>query len=124
MPRWLKACRADAVQEGEPLGVKLGGVSVGLYRVGDRLFALHDICSHEYALLSKGWQEGAVIECPLHQARFDLATGRCLGPPAERDLAAFAVRLAGDEVEVLLPEGESDQSLAERDQNGGLRRSS
>jgi nitrite reductase/ring-hydroxylating ferredoxin subunit len=113
MPRWLTACRAETVLEGEPLGVKLGGVSVGLYRAGDRLFALHDICSHEYALLSNGWQEGTVIECPLHQARFDLASGKCLGPPAERDLAVFEVRLAGGDVQVLLPDDASDDALTQ-----------
>jgi 3-phenylpropionate/trans-cinnamate dioxygenase ferredoxin component len=114
MPRWARACRAAEVQEGEPLGVKLGGLSIGLFRVDGRLLAIHDICSHEYALLSSGWQEGAVVECPLHQARFDLATGKCLGPPAERDLAVFDLRVEGDDIEVLLPEGETDQTLTRR----------
>jgi 3-phenylpropionate/trans-cinnamate dioxygenase ferredoxin subunit len=112
--RWHRACRAGEVQEGEPLGVRLGGISVGLFRLGDRLVALHDICSHEYALLSKGWQEAGSVECPLHQARFDLATGRCLGPPAERDLAVFELKVEGDDVLVLLPEGESDETLVRR----------
>ena len=114
MSRWHRACRASEVQEGEPLGLRLGGLAVGLFRIGDRLLAVHDICSHEYALLSKGYQEGGIVECPLHQARFDLVTGRCLGPPAERDIAAFALRLEGDEVFVSLPEGQTDETLTRR----------
>lgn len=114
MAHWEKACRASAVQEGEPLGVKLGGLSVGIFRVGERLLAVHDICSHEYALLSGGYQEGGVIECPLHQARFDLATGKCLAPPAERDLAVFPLKVEGDEVYVELPAGASDRALIGR----------
>lgn len=111
MASWHRACRAGAVQEGEPLGVRLGGLAVGLFRVGDRLLAVHDICSHEYALLSKGYQEGGIVECPLHQARFDLATGKCLGPPAERDIPVFELRVAGDEIFVGLPEGQTDEAL-------------
>src|SRR5689334_23328640 len=103
MTEWRKACRRQELQEGEPLGVRLGGLSVGLYRVGERCYAVHDVCTHEYALLSKGYQEGAVVECPLHQARFDVATGRCLALPATRDLATFEVRLEGDDVLVKLP---------------------
>jgi nitrite reductase/ring-hydroxylating ferredoxin subunit len=108
---WHRACNVRELQEGEPLGVRLGGLAVGLFRVGDRLLAVHDICSHEYALLSKGYQEGGIIECPLHQARFDLATGQCLGPPAECDIQVFELRLEGDEVYVSLPEGQTDQTL-------------
>ncbi|MGO8919611.1 MAG: non-heme iron oxygenase ferredoxin subunit [Stellaceae bacterium] len=111
MSTWHWACRASEVQEGEPLGVRLGGLAVGLFRVGERLLAVHDICSHEYALLSKGYQEGGIVECPLHQARFELATGRCLGPPAERDIRVFELRVEGDEVSVNLPEGQTDQTL-------------
>ena len=111
---WHRACRADEVQEGEPLGVRLGRISIGVFRLGDRLVAVHDICSHEYALLSTGWQEDGTVECPLHQARFDLATGRCLGPPAERDLPVFELRIEGDDVLVLLPEGETDETLVRR----------
>jgi len=111
MARWEKACRADAVREGEPVGVTLGGLSIGIFRVGDRLRAVHDICSHEYALLSGGYQEDGAVECPLHQARFDLATGKCLAAPAERDLTVFAVKVEEGEVYVEVPEGASDEGL-------------
>jgi len=114
MPRWEKACRADAVRDGEPCGVKLGGLSVGIYRLGDRLLAMHDVCSHEYALLSTGYQEGGAVECPLHLARFDLATGQCLAPPAEHDLAVFRVKVEGGDVYVELPEGATDETLMRR----------
>ena len=97
-PVWHKACRWQDVRDGEPVGVKLSGTPVGVYRVDGSCFAVHDICTHEYALLSQGWQEGAVIECPLHQAKFDVTTGKCLAGPAHEPLATFAVRLDGDDV--------------------------
>lgn len=112
MATWHRACHLSDVQEGEPLGLRLGELSVGVFRCGDRLRAVHDICSHEYALLSSGFQEDGIVECPLHLARFDLATGKCLGPPAERDVTVFELRIEGDEVYVSLPDGQTDETLA------------
>jgi nitrite reductase/ring-hydroxylating ferredoxin subunit len=97
-PVWRKACRLQDLRDGEPLGVKLDGTPIGVYLVEGRCYAVHDVCTHEFALLSQGWQEGATVECPLHQARFDVTTGRCLAGPARDDLATFPVRLEGDDV--------------------------
>ncbi len=87
------------------------GLAVGLFRSGDRLLAIPDVCSHEFALLSNGCEEGGIIERPLHQARFDLATGKSPGPPAERDIAVFELRVEGDEIYVSLPDGQTDETL-------------
>ena len=102
-PVWHRACRLADVKDAEPVGVKLAGTPVGIYRVDGRCHAVHDICTHEYALLSQGWQDGASIECPLHQARFDVVTGKCLAGPAHGDLAVFPVRIDGDDVLVAIP---------------------
>jgi nitrite reductase/ring-hydroxylating ferredoxin subunit len=48
--------------------------------------------------LSDGFIEGNEIECPLHAARFEISTGQCLAPPADRDLVTYAVKVEGDEV--------------------------
>ena len=82
---------------------KLGETPIALYRVGDRVYALDDVCTHELALLSQGFVEGGAVECPLHGARFDIATGRCLAPPATVDLRTYAVRIEGGEVFVRGP---------------------
>jgi nitrite reductase/ring-hydroxylating ferredoxin subunit len=104
MARWRIACRHRDVKDGEPQTVKLDGVPIGVYRVDGAYHAVHDVCTHEFALLSQGYQDGGVIECPLHQARFDVTTGRCLGAPGKGDLAVFAVRLDGDDLLVALPD--------------------
>ncbi|MBI3516204.1 MAG: non-heme iron oxygenase ferredoxin subunit [Proteobacteria bacterium] len=102
-PTWHKACRLQDVTDTEPVGVKLDGTPIGIFRVDGRCYAVHDICTHEYALLSQGWQDGTWIECPLHQARFDVVTGKCLAGPAHDDVAVFPVRIDGDDVWVGIP---------------------
>jgi nitrite reductase/ring-hydroxylating ferredoxin subunit len=42
-----------------------------------------------------GW-----IACPAHGARFDLATGEALGPPANAPIRTFAVRVSDGMIEV------------------------
>jgi len=83
---------------------RLGNRQIALYRVDGRVFALDDVCTHALALLSQGFIEGGTVECPLHGARFDIATGRCLAPPATVDLRTYAVRIEGDDVYVRAPE--------------------
>ena len=102
---WHVACAADRVVEGEGFGVRIGETRIGLYRLEDgSLHAIGNICTHEFAILSEGFVEGDRIECPLHQAMFDIRTGKCFGPLADRDLPTFPVRVEGGEILVGLPE--------------------
>ena len=52
------------------------GLNLALYHVGDAWFCTDNICTHAFALLTDGWLEGHVIECPLHGGQFDIRTGK------------------------------------------------
>ena len=82
-----------------------GGRRVAVYRVGAALYATDDICSHEHAYLSEGWldPDDCTVECPLHGARFDLASGRALSLPAYEPVAVYPVRADGDDLLVEMP---------------------
>jgi nitrite reductase/ring-hydroxylating ferredoxin subunit len=41
--------------------------------------------------------------CPLHGARFEMASGRCIGG-AYKDLRTFPVRIEGGQIEVCIPD--------------------
>ena len=73
-------------------------VPLGLVKVGDRIFCFDDTCSHETASLSDGWLDGHEIECPLHESRFDLRTGRPDCPPARRPIRTHDVQVLDDMV--------------------------
>jgi len=100
--KWVAACAPGDVRHGEPKGVKLGDIPVALYRLDDGIHATHDVCTHAYALLSEGYVEGAVVECPLHGALFEIRSGKCLAVGTS-DLATYPVRVEGDTVLVGLP---------------------
>ncbi|PZN96801.1 MAG: hypothetical protein DCF31_03170 [Alphaproteobacteria bacterium] len=65
-------------------------------------FAVSPECSHAALPLEGGRVRGSAILCPHHGARFDLRTGRHLGPPAWTGIASWPVRVVADRVEVLL----------------------
>jgi 3-phenylpropionate/trans-cinnamate dioxygenase ferredoxin subunit len=99
---WFRIAALSQLREGEAFPAKLGDAPIALYRLNGRIYAIDDVCTHEYALLSQGFIEDCVIECPLHQAKFDIATGKCLAAPATVDLNCYAVRIQGDDVYVSL----------------------
>ncbi len=100
---WHDAAERDQLDPDFPVGVEVNGQKLGLFLLGDEVHALEDVCPHAYALLSQGFQEDGVIECPLHAARFDIATGKCLAEVGERDLHRFPVRVQGGRVQVQIP---------------------
>lgn len=97
---WVRVAKRSELAAGEVLGVVAAGREIALYEAEGEIFATDNICTHAFARLSDGWLDGAVIECPLHAARFDVRTGKVLDPPASEDLKTYPVRLVGEEIEV------------------------
>ena len=98
--QWHEVASRDQLNADFPLGVEANGQKLGLFLLGDDVHALEDVCPHAYALLSQGFQEGGIIECPLHAARFDIASGKCLADIGQRDLHHYPVRVLGGKVQV------------------------
>ena len=61
--------------------VEPAGRELLLANVNGEFHAVSDRCSHEGALLSGGRLDGAVVTCPAHGSRFDVATGKNLSGP-------------------------------------------
>ncbi len=97
--KWVRVASASEFEEGDVVAYDVEGEEIAIYRLEDGSFhATHNICTHEYACLSDGWLEDGVIECPLHAGRFDVRTGKGLGPPIEEDLRVFPLKLEGDDI--------------------------
>jgi 3-phenylpropionate/trans-cinnamate dioxygenase ferredoxin subunit len=100
---WQRVAALSELAEGEAFPARLGDRMIALYRLDGKVYAIDDVCTHEFAQLSQGFLEDGAIECPLHQARFDIRTGRCLAPPATEDLRRYPVKIEGDAVYVAVP---------------------
>lgn len=100
---WCRICSTDELAAGSVKSVKMEDLLLALYNVDGRFYATTDICTHAFALLSDGWLEDEIIECPLHGGQFNICTGKAVGDPAEIDLRTFPVRVVDGYVEVLAP---------------------
>ncbi|MDN7674917.1 non-heme iron oxygenase ferredoxin subunit [Burkholderia oklahomensis] len=90
---------ADLVED-EPLPVTIDDERIALYLLDGSVHATHNVCTHQFALLSDGYMEDGCIECPLHQGRFDIRTGAALCAPATTPVRVYDVRLEGDSIMV------------------------
>jgi nitrite reductase/ring-hydroxylating ferredoxin subunit len=97
---WITVAQRDGLEVGSVTRVKAGDLDVALYNIDGEIFATHNICTHALALLSDGWLEGDIIECPLHGGRFEAKTGKGLGSPITCDVKALLVRIQGNDVQV------------------------
>lgn len=97
---FVTVARFSALVEGEGICVDAGGKKLALFRVGDRCFAIDEICPHRDAPLHEGYVEGLEVECPWHASRFNLETGAHRQPPAKRGVTAYKCQVVGDEVQV------------------------
>jgi naphthalene 1,2-dioxygenase ferredoxin component len=102
--RWVRVASVTTLAEGDMVGVKVGDKLIALYNVAGRIYATDNVCTHAFAVLSDGWLDGREIECPLHAGRFDVTTGKGLGPPIPSDIKTYKTRIVGDMIEIDLAE--------------------
>jgi 3-phenylpropionate/trans-cinnamate dioxygenase ferredoxin component len=95
-----RVCAFDEVPDDEALGVTVGPLDLAIARHGDEVFAVQDVCSHAAVALSEGEVTECTVECWLHGSRFDLRTGKPIGPPATEPVATFPVEVRDGDVYV------------------------
>jgi nitrite reductase/ring-hydroxylating ferredoxin subunit len=66
---------------------------------GGRWHAFSNRCTHADFQLHFGFIEDGCLHCPIHYGVYDLETGAARGGPVT-DLAVYAVRLRGEDVQV------------------------
>lgn len=79
---FVRFARADQIPPGTMKGGEVGDEPVLVANVDGRFHALHAACPHMGADLSAGTLDGSVVTCPVHGWRFDVTSGRQVGPPA------------------------------------------
>ena len=95
---WIKVAAASDVPEDGTLLVSLGAAPVCLYNLGGKIFATHDTCTHGQASLADGFIEGEEIECPLHQGKFHIPSGKATGAPCTEAIRSYAVKIENGSV--------------------------
>ena len=95
---WETVGTLDELADGGVLQSMLGDEEIVLCRVGGEVFALYNWCTHADGRLSEGSLAGHELECPLHQGKFDVRSGKALCAPLETDIRTFPVRVVGTDI--------------------------
>lgn len=95
---WHEVANAGDIQPDDPKKANVGGEEIALYNVDGDIYATHNICTHAFASMADGFQEGGEIECPLHEGRFDIKTGKALCAPVSEDLRTYEVKVEDGKV--------------------------
>ena len=95
---WERAANTEAIPEGEVIAATVAGRQIALYNIEGEIFATNNVCTHEHAYLSDGYLEGCVIECPLHQGKFDVRTGQPSCAPVTEAIRSYPVKVEAGRV--------------------------
>ena len=96
MTGWVKVGPLGDLDEEDVKRFDLGERTFAIYRAGGKVYATDGLCTHEQVHLADGLVMDDVIECPMHNGRFDIRDGRALGAPACVNLKTYPAKVEGD----------------------------
>lgn len=99
---WISVCQVSEVEEYMPKAIDINNIKIGIYQLKDHYFAIENVCPHAYALLTEGFVEDGTVECPLHEAIFDIETGTLESGPGCRNLSTYPLKVEGESIWISL----------------------
>lgn len=91
MTKLVHVCNLEELQPGDKLAITTDGENILVANIEGNVYAVSNICTHEYAELVNGFLIDDTITCPLHLSRFKLETGEVLNLPATKPLKTYKV---------------------------------
>jgi len=76
MSKFTEVAEMGELKSGTMRAVSAAGREILLARVGDKCYAVDNLCPHMKGNLSQGKLEGTVVTCPLHGSQFDISNGQ------------------------------------------------
>ena len=90
--------RLDELPPGQQLEVNVDGQDILLCHTETGIYAVESLCTHMQRPLIGGRQHCSTMYCPHHAAKFDLATGKALSPPAFKALQTYSVTVSDETI--------------------------
>ena len=98
--KWHIVAGCNDIEDGDGITVEVENKEITVFRSGQNYYATDNHCTHAGAPLVDGYLDGEIIECPLHQGRFDLRNGKALCSPATVNLKTYSTRMINGEIQI------------------------
>lgn len=95
---WKKVCHKDELEMDDVLGFEDNEKLYAVYQVKDGFYCTDGLCSHENADMTSGYVQDNFVECPKHNARFNVKTGEALRKPACKDIKTYEVKVEDNHI--------------------------
>jgi naphthalene 1,2-dioxygenase ferredoxin component len=96
--QWKTIVSVNELIDDDVIGVVVDGKDLAIYSIQGEVYVTDNICTHGLARLSDGFVEDGQIECPLHQGKFCIKTGKALCAPLETDVQTYPSKIDNDQV--------------------------
>ena len=107
MSKFQTVAKDGDIPGGEGRCFPVNGTMVGVFRDGDRYFAINDFCPHMGASLSDGHVEDGAVMCPWHAWRFRLEDGAWMdNSQSGICTATYDVRIENGDIQVCVPDAQ------------------
>ena len=101
----VNACAVDDIDEEDVLRFDHNDKTYLLIRMeGNEVYCTDGLCTHEQVHLCDGLVMDHVIECPKHNGRFDVRTGKALAAPVYDNLNTYPAAVRDGRIYVTLAE--------------------
>ena len=84
-------CGVENVSADQPFKTEMQGEELAVFEVDGQYYVTQNECTHGPGSLADGYVDGAEIECPFHQGRFNVLTGAPTCPPCTVPLRTWTV---------------------------------
>ncbi len=99
MSNWVVACRLDDIDKEDVVHFDHGDRTFAIYRCPEgEVYATDGLCTHAQLHLGDGLVVDDLIECPMHNGRFNYKTGKAMGAPVCVDLVTYKARITEGEI--------------------------
>ncbi len=101
----VRLCSLGELSDEKANRFEVDGRQIAAVKIGERVYAIDDVCSHADYSLSEGdlYAEELELECPKHGSTFSLVDGEPQCLPATAPVAVYTTDIDGDDVYMEMP---------------------
>jgi 3-phenylpropionate/trans-cinnamate dioxygenase ferredoxin subunit len=101
---WHAVFNVDEIAKEDVAQYEHGGKIYAIYHTASGFYATDGLCTHEDEFLADGLVLGEIIECPRHQGRFEIPTGKAKGAPVCVNLQTYPTKIEAQQVYIGIPD--------------------